>query len=85
MEKELLKLVGQQVPIKTRTGGRIMDYITEVHPDVVVLATNADGSGRRTLLALDCIESVTTGGAVGTTAAAAATTRPNWMPEPEAQ
>ena len=62
MEKELLKLVGQQVPIKTRTGGRMMDYIAEVHPDVVILATNADGTGRRTLLALDCIESVTTGG-----------------------
>lgn len=77
MEKELQKLVGQQVPIKTRTGGRMMEYITEVHADVVVLATNADGSGRRTLLALDCIESVTTGGAGAPGAAAA---KPNWMP-----
>ncbi len=94
MEQELQKLIGQQVPIKTRTGGRIMDYIAEVHPGVVILATNADGTGRRTLLAIDCIESVTAGGpgaagaAAGTaagTSAAAAAPRPNWMPtEPAA-
>ena len=52
VEKELQKLIGQQVPIKTRTGGRMMEFITEVYPDVVILATNADGTGRRTLLAV---------------------------------
>lgn len=84
MEKELQKLIGQQVPIKTRTGGRMMEYIVGVQADVVILATNPDGTGRRTLLALDCIESVTTGGAGATAAAGAAAgaaaPRPNWMP-----
>ena len=87
VEQELAKLIGQQVPIKTRTGGRMMDFIFEVHPVVVVLTTNADGTGRRTLLSVDCIESVTFGGpgaataAAATGAAAVAAPRPNWMPE----
>jgi hypothetical protein len=89
VETELRKLIGQQVPIKTRTGGRMMDYIAEVGAGVVILATNADGTGRRTVLSLDCVESVTTGTGTGvpadagTPAAAAKPPRPNWMPVEE--
>jgi len=75
VEEELQKLIGQKMPIKTRTGGRHLDFIAEVRPGVVVLATNADGSGRRCVLAIDCIESFTTGGAEGGGAAS------NWKPE----
>ncbi len=62
MGEELAKLVGQQVPIKTKTGGRVLDYVSEVTPTAVIVCTNADGSGRRTVLAIDSIESFTTGG-----------------------
>ena len=79
MEEELQKLLGQQVPIKTRTGGRCLDYIAEVNHGVVVLTTNTDGTGRRTVLAIDCIESFTTGGAATGGSAASAAETPNWM------
>ena len=81
MEEELKKLIGQQVPIKTKTGGRFMDYVTGVAPGVVILGTNADGSGRRTVMSLDSIESFTIGGTGGDAAGAA---KPNWMPAEEA-
>ena len=61
MNEELLKILGQQIPIKTRSGSRHLDYIVEVKDDVVILATNPDGTGRRTILALREIESFTTG------------------------
>ena len=78
MEEELKKLIGQQVPIKTKTGGRFMDFVTGVAPGVVILGTNADGTGRRTVMSLDSIESFTTGaGSVEGGGAA----KPNWMPE----
>lgn len=80
MEEELKKLIGQQVPIKTKTGGRFMDYVTGVNPGVVILGTNADGTGRRTVMALDSIESFTTGGTT-TTESSAGTAKPKWMPE----
>jgi len=76
MEEELQKLIGQKVPLKTRTGGRHLDFISQVRPGVVILATNADGTGRRTVLAIDCIESFTTGGGEGGGGVA-----PNWKPE----
>ena len=80
MEEELQKLVGQQVPIKTKTGGRLLDYITGVQPGVVILSTNPDGTGRRTVIAIDSIESFTTGGAaVASDAGAAEADKPNWM------
>ncbi|MCH7826098.1 MAG: hypothetical protein IH849_14975 [Acidobacteria bacterium] len=79
MEEELQKLIGQQVPIKTRTGGRCLDYINEVKHGVVVLTTNTDGTGRRTVLAVDCIESFTTGALATSSGAASAATTPNWM------
>ena len=60
MGEELAKFRGQQVPIKTKTGGRHLDYIWEVSPSTVILCTNADGSGLKTVLALDAIESFTT-------------------------
>lgn len=63
MGEELAKLEGQQVPIKTKTGGRHVDYINAVSSSAVILCTNADGSGRRTVLAIDAIESFTTEGA----------------------
>ena len=63
MEEELQKLLRQQVPIKTQNGGRFMDYVWEVKPGVVILATNADGSGRKTVLAVSAIESFTAGAA----------------------
>jgi len=78
VEEELKKLIGQQVPIKTKTGGRFMDYVTGVAPGVVILGTNADGTGRRTVMALDSIESFTTGAGAGEGTGAA---KPNWMPE----
>jgi hypothetical protein len=78
MEEELKKLIGTQVPIKTKTGGRFLDYVVGVAPGVAILATNPDGSGRRTVMALDSIESFTIGGADGVSGTAAA--RPNWMP-----
>ena len=78
MEEELKKLIGQQVPIKTKTGGRFMDYVTGVAPGVVILGTNADGTGRRTVMSVDSIESFTTGAGGGEGAGAA---KPNWMPE----
>lgn len=80
MEEELKKLIGQQVPIKTKTGGRILDYVFGVNPGVLILATNADGTGRRTVLSLDSIESFTVGGA-GADSAGSGGARPNWMPE----
>ena len=61
MNEELRKIVGQQIPIKTRSGSRHLDYVVEVKDDVVILATNQDGSGRRTVLAIREIESFTTG------------------------
>jgi ferredoxin-fold anticodon binding domain-containing protein len=61
VNEELLKTLGQQLPIKTRSGSRHLDYVVDVKDDVVVLATNQDGSGRRTILALREIESFTTG------------------------
>lgn len=61
MNEELQKLRGQQIPIKTRSGARHLDYVFEVKDDVVILATNPDGTGRRTILALAEIESFTTG------------------------
>ena len=82
MEEELRKLIGQQVPIKTKTGGRVLDYVNDVQPGVLIMATNVDGTGRRTVMAIDSIESFTTGGAaVGgdASAAGAATDTPNWM------
>ena len=82
MEEELKKLIGQQVPIKTKTGGRVMDFIFGVNPGVVILSTNADGTGRRTVMSLDSIESFTVGGgAVPESGAGSAAPRPNWMPE----
>jgi hypothetical protein len=78
VEEELQKLLKRQVPIKTKTGGRLLDFIVGVNPGVVILATNADGSGRRTVVAVDSIESFTVGGA---DAAATEGARPNWMPE----
>ncbi len=65
MGEELAKFRGQQVPIKTKTGGRHLDYIWEVSPSAVILCTNEDGSGLKTVLSLDAIESFTTGGASG--------------------
>lgn len=62
MNEELQKLEGQKVPIKTRSGGKFLDHVYEVKDDVVILSTNADGSGRRTVLALGEIESFTLGG-----------------------
>ena len=80
MEEELRKLIGQQVPMKTKTGGRLLDFINDVQPGVVILATNVDGTGRRTVLAIDSIESFTTGGAALKSGAAAADAdKPNWM------
>lgn len=79
MEEELKKLIGQQVPIKTKTGGRFMDYVTGVAPGVVILGTHADGTGRRTVMAVDSIESFTTGGT--TTTAGSGAAAPNWKPE----
>ncbi len=79
MEEELKKLIGQQVPIKTKTGGRFMDYVTGVAPGVVILGTNADGTGRRTVMAVDSIESFTTGGT--TTESSGGAAKPKWMPE----
>ncbi len=61
MNEELQKILGQQIPIKTRSGSRHLDYIVEVKDDVVILATNPDGTGRRTILALSEIESFTVG------------------------
>ena len=61
MNEELEKNLGQQIPIKTRSGSRHLDYIAEVKDDVVILATNPDGTGRRTILAIGEIESFTTG------------------------
>jgi len=61
MNEELRKSLGQQIPIKTRSGSRHLDYIVEVKDDIVILATNPDGSGRRTILALSEIESFTMG------------------------
>ena len=78
MEEELQQLRGQQVPIKTKTGGRFLDYIWEVKPGVVVLATNADGTGRKTCLAVSAIESFTTGGAAAAGGAAAESA---WKPQ----
>jgi len=75
VEEELQKLIGQQVPLKTKTGGRLLEYIFQVRPGAVVLTTNADGSGRTTVLAIDGIESFTTGGPEATGAA-----QPNWKP-----
>lgn len=79
MEEELEKLRGQQVPIKTKTGGRFLDYVFEVRPGVLILATNADGSGRRTVVSVDSIESFTTGGAAAAGGAAASGAKPKWM------
>lgn len=79
MEEELKKLIGQQVPIKTKTGGRFLDYIFGVNPGVLILATNADGTGRRTVVSVDSIESFTVGGADAGGSGGGA--RPNWMPE----
>ncbi len=79
MEEELQSFIGQQVPIKTKTGGRFLDYVTGVQPGVVILGTNADGTGRRTVLAVDSIESFTTGGAGGEDGASAGADKPNWM------
>ena len=81
MEEELQKLIGQQVPIKTKTGGRVLDYINDVQPGVLILCTNVDGTGRRTVIAIDSIESFTTGGAAieGGASAAAGADKPNWM------
>lgn len=59
MKRELEALVGQQVPIRTRSGSRFMDYIHDVKDDVVILTTNPDGTGRQTILAIGGIESVT--------------------------
>lgn len=73
MEEELKTLIGQQVPIKTRTGGRHLDFVAGVRHGAVILATNADGSGRKTVLAIDSIESFTTGAG-----GLAATDAPNW-------
>ena len=68
MGEELEKYRGQQVPIKTKTGGRHLDFIWEVSPSAVILCTNADGSGLKTVLSLDAIESFTTGqGGAGAT------------------
>ena len=53
MEEELQKFIGQQVPIKTKTGGRLLEYINDVQPGVVILATNVDGTGRRTVVAIE--------------------------------
>lgn len=78
VEEELKKLIGQQVPIKTKTGGRFLDYVIEVAPGVLILGTNADGSGRRTVVSVDSIESFTVGGP--STAGAGGAT-PNWMPK----
>jgi ferredoxin-fold anticodon binding domain-containing protein len=61
VNEELQKILGQQIPIKTRSGSRHLDYIVEVKDDVVILATNPDGTGRRTILALSEIESFTVG------------------------
>ena len=61
------------MPIKTRTGGRHLDFVAGVGHGVVILATNVDGTGRKTVLAIDSIESFTTG-AGGLTA----TDAPNW-------
>jgi hypothetical protein len=52
--------VGQQIPIKTRSGNRHLEYVNEVQADVVILTTNADGSGKRTVLAISEVESFTT-------------------------
>ena len=65
MGEELVKHVGEQVPIKTKTGGRLLDYVVEVTATAAIVCTNADGSGRRTVLSLDSIESFTTGGPGG--------------------
>ena len=60
MNEELKKMVGQQIPIKTRSGNRHLEYIHEVKENVVILTTNEDGSGKRTTLAISEIESFTT-------------------------
>jgi len=78
VEEELKKLIGQQVPIKTKTGGRFLDYVIAVNPGVLILGTNADGSGRRTVLSVDSIESFTVGGPANAGAGGAT---PNWMPK----
>ncbi len=81
MEEELQKFIGQQVPIKTKTGGRLLEYVNDVQPGVAILCTNVDGSGRRTVIAIDSIESFTTGGAGaedGGGSGAAAAAKPNW-------
>ena len=81
MEEELQKFIGQQVPIKTKTGGRLLEYVNDVQPGVVILATNVDGTGRRTVIAIDSIESFTTGAAAaeGGSGGAAGAEKPNWM------
>ena len=79
MEEELRKLIGRQVPIKTKTGGRVLDYINDVQPGVLILATNVDGTGRRTVMAIDSIESFTTGATAVEGGAAADADTPNWM------
>ena len=45
MNEELRKSLRQQLPIKTRSGSRHLDYIVEVKDDIVILATNPDGTG----------------------------------------
>ena len=81
MEEELRKFIGQQIPIKTKTGGRLLEYVNDVQPGVVILATHVDGTGRRTVIAIDSIESFTTGAAAaeGDSGGAAAAEKPNWM------
>jgi len=81
VEEELRRLIGQQVPIKTKTGGRVLDYVNDVQPGVLILATNVDGTGRRTVMAIDAIESFTTSGAAvkGGASTAGAADTPNWM------
>ena len=66
MNEELRKILGQQVPIKTRSGSRHIEYIVEVKDDVVILCTNPDGTGKRTILAIGEIESFTSGMAEAT-------------------
>jgi ferredoxin-fold anticodon binding domain-containing protein len=59
VNEELQRIIGQQIPIKTRSGNRHLEYIHEVKDDVVILTTNQDGSGKRTVLAIREIESFT--------------------------
>ncbi len=84
MEEELQRFIGQQVPIKTKTGGRLLEYVNDVKGGVAILCTNVDGTGRRTVIAIDSIESFTTGAQAAesdSTAAGAAPAaqKPNWM------